>query len=169
MCTAWHRVAVSGCDILHLPQLLHPAAVRAARHLHACLQVTHTTFGSRQGYSKGPIIARPCMPERIAISSWTTANMSLPIACQLAYLRLCSRGFLSGYAARCATPECGAYRDETVDDTQIYQKQMAAFGGGGQMVDVQKAFNSELAALNVVRMHANANGYRAMLLGSLYK
>lgn len=40
------------------------------------------------------------------------------------------------------------FREETVDDTQMYQKQMAAFGGN-QMVDIQKAFESERAALNV--------------------
>lgn len=44
-------------------------------------------------------------------------------------------------------------REETVDDTQMYQKQMAAFGGN-QMMDIQKAFDAERAALNVVSASA---------------
>lgn len=40
------------------------------------------------------------------------------------------------------------FREDTVNDTQMYQKQMAAFGGN-QMVDIQKAFEAERAALNM--------------------
>lgn len=52
------------------------------------------------------------------------------------------------------------FREETVDDTQMYEKQMAAFGGN-QMVDIQKAFDSERAALNVTPYKGNLDSVEA--------
>ena len=50
-------------------------------------------------------------------------------------------------------PLAALRREETIDDTQMYQNQMTAFGGGGQMMDIQKSFDQERAALDVVRDH----------------
>lgn len=42
------------------------------------------------------------------------------------------------------------FREETIDDTQVYQQQMAAMGGGpAGMVDLKKAFEAEQKALEL--------------------
>jgi len=45
---------------------------------------------------------------------------------------------------------CLCRRDEAIDDSQVYKQQMAQMGGGG-MVDIQKAFQGEKQALELVR------------------
>mmetsp|Transcript_308 Transcript_308/g.888 ORF Transcript_308/g.888 Transcript_308/m.888 type:complete len:256 (+) Transcript_308:358-1125(+) len=65
------------------------------------------------------------------------------------------------------------FREETIDDTQMYQKQMAGFGANPNMMDIQKSFDQERAALDVTPYQGRLNNVEvsaaAMLRRNLAK